>query len=126
MPAIDLGIARLRFRRHENTLNAMWQAFNARPRQALTAAELADITALPIEDIHARLRQTPEMFLRLPPKPRTNTRYRLALRVEHLSADAVDAYIRSNARSEVRIRFAFVSAFVGLMTMLFVARMLSS
>jgi hypothetical protein len=125
MPAIDLGIARLRFRGHENTLNAMWRAFDERPRQALTAGELAEITGLPIEDIHARLTQTPEMFLKLPPKPRTNTRYRLALRVEHLAADAVVAYVRSVARSEMRIRVAFVSAFVGLVAMLFVAELLS-
>jgi len=122
---LDLGIARLRFHRHEKTLNAIWRAFNERPRQALTAGELAEITDLPIEDIHARLTQTPEMFLRLPPKPRTNTRYRLALRVEHQTADAVAAYVRSVARSELRIRVAFVSAFVGMIVMLFAARMLS-
>jgi hypothetical protein len=125
MPAIDLGLARLRFRGHETTLNAMWQAFNARPRQALTAGELAEITGLPIEDIHARLTQTPEMFLKLPPKPRTNTRYRLAMRVEHQSEETVTAYVRSVARSEMRIRVAFISAFVGLIAMMFVARMLS-
>jgi hypothetical protein len=122
---LDLGIARLRFHGHEQTLNAIWQAFNERPRQALTAGELAEITGRPIEDIHARLTQTPEMFLRLPPKPRTNTRYRLALRVEHQAADAVATYVHSVARSELRVRIAFVSAFVGMIVMLFAARMLS-
>jgi len=122
---LDLGIARLRFHGHEKTLNALWHAFNDRPRQALTAGELADITGLSIEDIHARLTQTPEMFLKLPPKPRSNTRYRLALRVEHQAADAVAAYVRSAARSEMRIRVAFVSAFVGMIALLFLSRMLS-
>jgi len=125
MAAIDLSIARLRFHGHEKTLNAMWQAFNERPRQALTAGELADITGLSIEDIHARLTQTPEMFLRLPPKPRTNTRYRLAMRVEHQAAATVAAYVRSVAKSEIRIRVAFLSAFVGIIAMLFVAQFLS-
>ena len=125
MPALDLGIARLRFHGHETTLNAIWQAFNERPRQALTAGELVDITGLAIEDIHARLTLTPEMFLRLPPKPRTNTQYRLALRVEHSTADAVAAYVRSVARSEMRIRVAFVSAFVAMMALLLLAEALS-
>ena len=125
MAGLDLGIARLRFYRHEKTLNALWKAFNERPRQALTTGDLAEITGLPIEDVHARLTQTPEMFLKLPPKPNTNTRYRLAMRVEHQAADAVAAYVRSVARSELRIRVAFASAFVGMIAMLFVASMLA-
>ena len=125
MPALDLGIARLRFYRHEQTLNAMWHAFNDRPRQALTAGDLAEITGLPIEDIHLRLVQTPEMFLKLPPKPHSNTRYRLALRVEHLSADAVAKYLRSTARTEFGIRVAFVGAFATSIALLFAAEMLS-
>jgi hypothetical protein len=125
MAALDLSFARLRFRGHERSLNTIWQAFHDRPRTALTAAELADITGLPFPEVHARLTQTPEMFLRLPPKPKTNTQYRLAMRVERLSPDAITAFIRSAERSETRILYAFVSAFVGLLALFVVVDVLS-
>src|SRR5262245_20209691 len=111
MAALDLGFARSHFRGHAKTLNTLWLAFHERPRQALTTADLVDITGLPFEDVHARLSGTPEMFLRLPPKPKMNTRYRLALRVEHLTPEAAAEYVRTSARSETRIFLAFAAAF---------------
>jgi hypothetical protein len=122
---IDLNFASSRFRGHVKSLTALWLAFHERPRTALTAAELVDITGLSFEDVHARLTRTPELFLKLPPKPKSNTRYRLAMRVEHLTPEALDNYVRSAERSETRIVFAFAAAFIGLVGMLAVVVELS-
>jgi hypothetical protein len=122
---IDFNFASPRFRGHVKSLTALWLAFHERPRQALTAAELVDITGLSFDDVHARLTRTPEMFLRLPPKPKTNTRYRLALRVEHLSPEALADYVRGAERSETRIVIAFAAALIGLVGMYAVVTALS-
>jgi hypothetical protein len=125
MANVDFSFAIPRFRGHVKSLNAMWLAFHERPRQALTAAELVDITGLTFEDVHARLTRTPEMFSKLPPKPKTNTRYRLALRVEHLTPEALADYVRKAERSETRIVVAFAAALIGLVGMYAVVTALS-
>jgi hypothetical protein len=75
-----LPITRLRFRGHAETLNAICRCLQEHPKQALTAAQLADFTDRPFADVHQRLSETPELFTTLPKTPTSNQRYRLTLR----------------------------------------------
>ncbi len=109
-----LPITRLRFRGHAETLNAICRCLQEHPKQALTAAQLADFTDRPFADVHQRLSETPELFTTLPKTPTSNQRYRLTLRIEHKSAEEIAQFIQDQTRSETRIAAAFISAFVGL------------
>jgi hypothetical protein len=109
-----LPITRLRFRGHGETLNAICRCLQEHPKQALSAAQLADFTDRPFADVHQRLSETPELFTTLPKTPTSNRRYRLTLRIEHKSAEEIARFIQDQTRSETRIAAAFISAFVGL------------
>jgi hypothetical protein len=110
----SIPITRLRFRGHADTLNALCKCLQEHPRQAMSAAELSELTGRPFADVHQRLTETPELFTALPKTPTTNTRYRLTLRIEHKSTQEIANFIETQRRSETRIAVAFISAFVGL------------
>jgi hypothetical protein len=109
-----IPITRLRFRGHADTLNALCRCLQEHPKQALTAAQLADFTERPFADVHQRLSETPELFTTLPRTSTSNMRYRLTLRIEHKSTEEIAQFIQDQIRSETRIAAAFISAFVGL------------
>ncbi len=110
----SIPITRLRFRGHADTLNALCKCLQEHPRQAMSAAELSELTGRPFTDVHQRLTETPELFTALPKTPTSNTRYRLTLRIEHKSTQEIANFIETQRRSETRIAVAFISAFVGL------------
>ena len=110
----SIPITRLRFRGHADTLNALCRCLQEHPRQAMTAAQLSELTGRPFADVHQRLTETPELFTALPKTPTTNTRFRLTLRIEHTSPQGIVDFIENQRRSETRIAAAFISAFVGL------------
>jgi hypothetical protein len=110
----SIPITRLRFRGHADTLNALCKCLQEHPRQAMSAAELSELTGRPFADVHQRLTETPELFTALPKTPTTNTRYRLTLRIEHKSTQEIANFIETQRRSETRIAVAFISAFVAL------------
>ncbi len=113
-----IPITRLRFRGHADTLNALCRCFHERPREALTAADLADRTGRTFADVHRRLTETPELFSSLPKTQTSNTRYRLTLRAERMSNEEIAKFIEAARRSETRIAAAFISAFVSLLVLL--------
>jgi hypothetical protein len=110
----SIPITRLRFRGHADTLNALCKCLQEHPRQAMSAAELSELTGRPFADVHQRLTETPELFTALPKTPTSNTRYRLTLRIEHKSTQEIANFIETQRRSETRIAVAFISAFVAL------------
>jgi len=120
-----LSTTQFRFRGHADTLNALCQCFRDHKREALTAAQLADLTGRAFDDVHARLAQVPELFSQLPMKPKTNRHYLLTLRMERMSTDDTAAFIATRVRSETRIAVAFAAAFVALFVLLSVASTLN-
>jgi len=121
----SIPITRFRFRGHADTLNALCQCFRDHGREALTAAQLAELTGRAFDDVYARLAQVPELFSQLPMKPKTNRQYLLTLRIERLSPDETAAFIATAVRSETRIAVAFAAAFVTLFVLLSVASALN-
>jgi hypothetical protein len=112
----SVPLTRLRFRGRASSLNALCRAFREHPRQAFTANALADLTGLPFRDVYQRLAETPELFLPLPKKPNTNTRYRLTGNVERMDEEATRVFIEAQIRTETRLAVGVVSAIVAIGT----------
>lgn len=112
----SVPITRLRFRGRSATLNRLCRAFREHPRQALTASVLAEYTGVPFRNVHQRLAETPELFLPLPKKRNTNTRYRLTGAVERMSDEETQAFIDGQTRAETRLAVGVVSAILAIAT----------
>ncbi len=109
-----LPITRLRFRGHAETLNALCRCLQEHPKQALTAAQLADFTDRPVCRCSSAAQRNARVVHHAAEDPDQQQRYRLTLRIEHKSAEEIAQFIQDQTRSETRIAAAFISAFVGL------------
>jgi len=92
----------------------MCRVFRERPGVGLTASEIADSGDLEYRDVHQRLLDTPELFVRLPKRPDTNVRYRLVSSLAGRSAEQVDRFIEAETRAETRLAAIVVGAFVAV------------
>jgi len=110
----SVPITRLRFRGRAATLNTLCRTFREHPRQALTASGLAEMTGIPYRDVHQRLSETPELFLALPKKPNTTTRYRLTGEVERMDEDEVRVFIEAQTRTETRLAIGVISGIIAI------------
>jgi len=99
----SVPITRLRFVGRGAVLNTLCRAFREHPKQALTAIALAEYTGLAFENVHQRLTETPELFIALPRKPDTTTRYRLTSPVERMDDAQTHDFIGKQTRSESRL-----------------------
>jgi len=109
-----LPITRMRFRGHAETLNAICRCLQEHPKQALTAIVLVEYTGLGFENVHQRLTETPELFIALPRKPDTTTRYRLTSPVERMDEAQTRDFIEKQTRSESRLATFVVSLIVAI------------
>jgi hypothetical protein len=107
-------ITRLRFYGRGATLRAMCQVFREHPGVGLSASEIAEHGKLGFRDVHQRLLDTPELFVRLPKRPDANVRYRLASALASESPEAVDRFIAEATRAETRIAAIVAAAFVAV------------
>lgn len=107
-------ITRLRFCGRVATLRAMCQVFREHPGVGLTASEIAEHGKLGFRDVHQRLLDTPELFVRLPKRPDANVRYRLVSVLASESPEAVDRFIAEATRAETRIAAIVAAAFVAV------------
>ncbi len=105
----SVPITRLRFCGRGATLNTLCRAFRDHPQQALTAVVLMEYTGLAFENIHQRLTETPELFIALPRKPDTTTRYRLTSPVERMDDGQTREFIAVQTRRELRLAIFVVS-----------------
>ena len=104
-------ITRLRFRGRGPTLRAMCKVFQDHPGVGLSATEVAEQGNLNFRDVHQRLADTPELFVRLPTQADRNVRYRLASALQSKSAAEVAGYIERQTRIESRIAAIVIASF---------------
>jgi hypothetical protein len=102
----------MRFRGRAGTLNAMCGVFLEHPGVGLTPNEIASYGSLGFRDVHQRLQDTPELFIRLPKQPDRNVRYRLASSLASRSPEEIAEFIAEQTRIETRIARIVISAFV--------------
>ena len=107
-------ITRLRFRGRGPTLRAMCQVFREHPGVGLSASEIAEYGKLGFRDVHQRLADTPELFVRLPKRHDANVRYRLATALASRSPADVERFIESETRAETRVAAVVIAAFVAV------------
>lgn len=112
----SVPITRLRFVGRGATLNKLCGAFREHPKQALTAIVLTEYTGLGFENVHQRLTETPELFIALPRKPDTTTRYRLTSPVERMDEAQTREFIDKQTRSEARLAMFVVSTILAIAT----------
>ena len=105
-------ITRMRFRGRGQTLNAMCTVFREHPGKGLTANEIAEHGGLHFRDVHQRLLDTPELFIRVPSQGDRNVRYRLSSAIASHSPEQVAAFIDEQTRIETRLVRIVVSTFV--------------
>ena len=110
----NVPITRLRFRGRGDVLNTLCREFRNHPRQALTAADLAEFTHLQFANVHERLTETPELFVTLPQKAKMNTRYRLTSAVERMNDDETRVFIDAQTRRETWLAIGAVSAILAI------------
>ena len=104
-------ITRLRFRGRGGTLRAMCGVFRIRPGVGLSAAEIAEEGRLDFRDVHQRLLDTPELFVRLPRQADGNVKYRLASDLHGLGAEDIARLIARETRNESRIAGIVIAVF---------------
>jgi hypothetical protein len=107
-------ITRLRFVGRGPTLRAMCGVFREHPGVGLSASEIAEYGKLGFRDVHQRLLDTPELFVRLPKRPDTNVRYRLASGLASQTPEAIDRFIADETRAETRLAAIVAAAFVAV------------
>jgi hypothetical protein len=110
----SVPITRLRFVGRGATLNKLCRAFREHPKQSLTAIVLTEYTGLGFENVHQRLTETPELFIALPRKPDTTTRYRLTSPVERMDEAQTRDFIEKQTRSESRLATFVVSLILAI------------
>ena len=109
-------ITRLRYVGRTDVLNRMCRTFLARPKESLTADEVAEHSHLAFREAYQRLIETPELFVRMPRRKGgdPNPHYRLASALAELDADGVAAFIDKQKGIEARIAAIFVLGIVAL------------
>lgn len=112
----DVALGRFRFRGRATLLSRICEALRTGARQGLHASQLARETGLSLQSASEILAQTPELFVRVKARDGV-TRYRLTTRLAGQSPEAIDAFIRSAARSESLTLYAFVAIVVAFVTM---------
>ena len=112
----SVPITRLRFVGRGATLNKLCRAFREHPRQSLTAIVLTEYTGLGFENVHQRLTETPELFIALPKRPDTTTRYRLTGPVERMDEAQTREFIEKQTRSESRLAMFVVAMILAIAT----------
>jgi hypothetical protein len=90
----------------------MCEVFRQHPGESLTAADLAARGGIDFRDVHQRLLDTPELFVRLPKRPNTSPRYRLATALAGSSPAEIAAFIDAASRAESRTAAIVIAAFV--------------
>jgi len=103
-------ITRMRFRGRGPTLRAMCAVFRSRPGIGLSAADIAHDGKLEFRDVHQRLADTPELFVRLPRQADGNVKYRLASGLHGLGAEEIARFIAHETRIESRIAGIILAA----------------
>lgn len=106
----SVPITRLRFRGRTSTLSRMCRAFREHPAQSLTAAEVAEYTDIAFANVHQRLRETPELFVAVPKKKNTNSRFRLTTQLASMGEEETLAFIAEQSRIETWLAVSIVSA----------------
>ncbi len=106
----SVPITRLRFRGRTSTLSRMCRAFREHPSQSLTAAEVADSTDIAFANVHQRLSETPELFVAVPKKKNTNSRFRLTTQLASMNEEETQVYIEEQSRIETWLAVRIVSA----------------
>jgi hypothetical protein len=104
-------ITRMRFRGRGPTLRAMCAVFRTRPGVGLSAVEIAHEGKLDFRDVHQRLADTPELFVRLPRQADGNVKYRLASSLHALGAEDISRFIDRETRIESRIAAIILAVF---------------
>ncbi len=110
----SVPMTRLRFCGRGDTLKTLVNAFREHPKQALTASLLEEYTGLSFQNVYDRLKETPELFSVLPKRPDANTRYRLTLAVERMSAAETQAFIARHTRAEKQMFASVALIFLSL------------
>jgi hypothetical protein len=114
-------ITRLRFYGRQRSLAAICAVFREHPGVGLSASEVAEHAGLGFRDVHQRLADTPELFIRVPKRANTSVRYRLATALVGADPEEVGRVIADATRSEVRLAAVvvagFVAVFVGALTL---------
>lgn len=90
----------------------MCRAFRQHPTQSLTAAEVADYTAIAFAKVHQRLSETPELFVAVPKKKNTNSRFRLTTQLASKNEEEPPVYLEEQSRIETCLAVRIVSAII--------------
>lgn len=106
----SVPITRLRFRGRTSTLSRICHAFREHPAQSLTAAEVSDYTDIAFANVHQRLRETPELFVAVPKKKNTISRFRLTTQLAGMDEEETRAFIEEQSRIETWLAIRVVSA----------------
>jgi hypothetical protein len=106
----SVPVTRLRFRGRTSTLRRMCHAFREHPSQSLTAAEVAEYTDIAFANVHQRLHETPELFVAVPKKKNTNSRFRLTTQLASMGEEETQVFIEEQSRIETWLAVRIVSA----------------
>ncbi len=96
-----------RFRGKLKRLTDIYQCFRDHPDKGLHPTQIARFTGLSFAEVDARLRATPELFVKLPGRGDGITRYRLTSSTAARSPDEVERFLNTQARKETLVLYAF-------------------
>lgn len=113
---LGIPLGTFRFKGRTKALLQVCAAFLAHSTTGLHAVQVARATGLSLPYVNELLSRTPELFVRLPKRDGI-TRYRLAPRFAGQAPDAIDAFVRSAARSESLTLYALLGIVVAVVAM---------
>lgn len=96
-----------RFRGKLKRLNDIHQCFRDHPGTGLHPTQIARHTGLSFAEVDARLRATPELFVKLPGRGDGITRFRLTSSTAARSPEEVEKFLLAQARKESLLLYAF-------------------
>lgn len=95
-----------RFRGKLKRLADIYQCFLDHPDTGLHPTQIARHTGIPFAEVHARLQQTPELFVKLPGRGDGITRYRLTSSTAARAPEEVEKFLVAQARKESLMLYA--------------------
>jgi len=96
-----------RFRGKLKRLHDIYQCFRDHPDKGLHPTQIARHTGVSFAEVDARLRATPELFVKLPGRGDGITRYRLTSATAARSPEEIEKFLNHQARKEGLVLYAF-------------------
>jgi hypothetical protein len=96
-----------RFRGKLRRLRDIYQCFLDHPHKGLHPTQIARHTGISFPEVHARLKATPELFVKLPGRGDGITRYRLTSSTAARTPAEIDKFLLAQSRKESLLFYAF-------------------